>query len=508
MSEALSSKMAHFADNYELHLEDKASLIGTGAFSTVHKCVHRRENVAYAVKVINLEKLRTSEKPKIEREAQICQMLNHRNIVRLKECFFESKFYYLVFELVVGGELFEDIVNRQYYNERDASVCMHQIFCALQACHKKSIIHRDLKPENLLLSSKDRDAIVKLTDFGLAVTMDQGPVFFGFAGTPGYLAPEVCARRPYSMAVDMWAAGVIMYILLVGFPPFWHDDQQELFEQIKSGKYTFPSPEWDTVTPEAKDLIRHLMDVNPDTRYTVDKALAHPWIAAREEIPSTIHRQQTIDALRKFNVRRKLRGAVHVLAASRFLLAANPPPNSPPTPSTSTTSSVTPLPKSPLPPKKDPETVPAPAPPPASAPRRNYITTQLSQAASTDEQEVLDVNSRLLDAIASRDWQTYALLTDANLTCFEPEANGCLVVGQDFHKFYFENGSQSKYRMTIIDPRVRMLGDTAIVTYIRIVQESSATGAVSSKRFEETRVWHAHGAGWVNVHFHRSQLNG
>ncbi|KAK1791838.1 hypothetical protein P4O66_013816, partial [Electrophorus voltai] len=216
---------------------------------------------------------------KLEREARICRLLKHPNIVRLHDSISEEGFHYLVFDLVTGGELFEDIVAREYYSEADASHCINQILESVSHIHQHDIVHRDLKPENLLLASKMKGAAVKLADFGLAIEV-QGDqqAWFGFAGTPGYLSPEVLRKDPYGKPVDIWACGVILYILLVGYPPFWDEDQHKLYQQIKAGAYDFPSPEWDTVTPEAKNLINQMLTINPAKRITADQALKHPWV--------------------------------------------------------------------------------------------------------------------------------------------------------------------------------------------------------------------------------------
>ncbi|KAA8581385.1 hypothetical protein FQN60_002966, partial [Etheostoma spectabile] len=248
---------------------------------------------------------------KLEREARICRLLKHPNIVRLHDSISEEGFHYLVFDLVTGGELFEDIVAREYYSEADASHCISQILESVNHIHQHDIVHRDLKPENLLLASKMKGAAVKLADFGLAIEV-QGDqqAWFGFAGTPGYLSPEVLRKDPYGKPVDIWACGVILYILLVGYPPFWDEDQHKLYQQIKAGAYDFPSPEWDTVTPEAKNLINQMLTINPAKRITAEQALKHPWICHRSTVASMMHRQETVECLRKFNARRKLKGAI------------------------------------------------------------------------------------------------------------------------------------------------------------------------------------------------------
>uniref|UniRef100_A0A8C0Y1J5 calcium/calmodulin-dependent protein kinase n=1 Tax=Cyprinus carpio carpio TaxID=630221 RepID=A0A8C0Y1J5_CYPCA len=295
-----------FTDEYQLFEE-----LGKGAFSVVRRCVKISSGQEYAAKIINTKKLSARDHQKLEREARICRLLKHPNIVRLHDSISEEGFHYLVFDLVTGGELFEDIVAREYYSEADASHCIQQILESVHHCHVNGIVHRDLKPENLLLASKMKGAAVKLADFGLAIEV-QGDqqAWFGFAGTPGYLSPEVLRKDPYGKPVDMWACGVILYILLVGYPPFWDEDQHRLYQQIKAGAYDFPSPEWDTVTPEAKDLINKMLTINPSKRITAAEALKHPWICQRSTVASMMHRQETVECLKKFNARRKLKGAI------------------------------------------------------------------------------------------------------------------------------------------------------------------------------------------------------
>ncbi|XP_042592697.1 calcium/calmodulin-dependent protein kinase type II subunit gamma isoform X10 [Cyprinus carpio] len=295
-----------FTDENQLYEE-----LGKGAFSVVRRCVKKSTGQEYAAKIINTKKLSARDHQKLEREARICRLLKHPNIVRLHDSIAEEGFHYLVFDLVTGGELFEDIVAREYYSEADASHCINQILESVSHIHQHDIVHRDLKPENLLLASKMKGAAVKLADFGLAIEV-QGDqqAWFGFAGTPGYLSPEVLRKDPYGKPVDIWACGVILYILLVGYPPFWDEDQHKLYQQIKAGAYDFPSPEWDTVTAEAKNLINQMLTINPAKRITAEQALKHPWVCQRSTVASMMHRQETVECLRKFNARRKLKGAI------------------------------------------------------------------------------------------------------------------------------------------------------------------------------------------------------
>ncbi|XP_026103731.1 calcium/calmodulin-dependent protein kinase type II subunit delta-like isoform X22 [Carassius auratus] len=197
----------------------------------------------------------------------------------------------------------------------EVCVSMHSVFVtvSVKLCVKAGEMLSSLspQPENLLLASKCKNAAVKLADFGLAIEV-QGDqqAWFGFAGTPGYLSPEVLRKEAYGKPVDIWACGVILYILLVGYPPFWDEDQHKLYQQIKAGAYDFPSPEWDTVTPEAKNLINQMLTINPAKRITAQEALKHPWVCQRSTVASMMHRQETVECLKKFNARRKLKGAI------------------------------------------------------------------------------------------------------------------------------------------------------------------------------------------------------
>ncbi|KAE8618975.1 hypothetical protein XENTR_v10009553 [Xenopus tropicalis] len=340
-----------FTDEYQLYEE-----IGKGAFSVVRRCVKLCTGHEYAAKIINTKKLSARDHQKLEREARICRLLKHPNIVRLHDSISEEGFHYLIFDLVTGGELFEDIVAREYYSEADASHCIQQILEAVLHCHQMGVVHRDLKPENLLLASKCKGAAVKLADFGLAIEV-QGDqqAWFGFAGTPGYLSPEVLRKEAYGKPVDIWACGVILYILLVGYPPFWDEDQHKLYQQIKAGAYDFPSPEWDTVTPEAKNLINQMLTINPAKRITAHEALKHPWVCQRSTVASMMHRQETVECLKKFNARRKLKGAIltTMLATRNFsaksLLNKKTDVGKPQTNSTKNSAGVT-SPKGPIPP--------------------------------------------------------------------------------------------------------------------------------------------------------------
>lgn len=202
----------------------------------------------------------------------------HENVVGLED-FYESRtHYYLVMQLVSGGELFDRIVDKGVYTEKDASSVIKQVLQAVSYLHQNSIVHRDLKPENLLYYNTDENAKIMVSDFGLSKTLEHG-VMSTACGTPGYVAPEVLAQKPYSKAVDCWSIGVITYILLCGYPPFFEENETRLFSKIMRAEYAFHSPFWDDISDSAKDFIRNMMQKNPAKRFTTEQALGHPWIA-------------------------------------------------------------------------------------------------------------------------------------------------------------------------------------------------------------------------------------
>nr|XP_033796382.1 calcium/calmodulin-dependent protein kinase type II subunit gamma isoform X7 [Geotrypetes seraphini] len=541
---ATTATCTRFTDDYQLYEE-----LGKGAFSVVRRCVKKSTSQEYAAKIINTKKLSARDHQKLEREARICRLLKHPNIVRLHDSISEEGFHYLVFDLVTGGELFEDIVAREFYSEADASHCIHQILESVNHIHQHDIVHRDLKPENLLLASKTKGAAVKLADFGLAIEV-QGDqqAWFGFAGTPGYLSPEVLRKDPYGKPVDIWACGVILYILLVGYPPFWDEDQHKLYQQIKAGAYDFPSPEWDTVTPEAKNLINQMLTINPAKRITADQALKHPWVCQRSTVASMMHRQETVECLRKFNARRKLKGAIltTMLVSRNFSVGRQS--STPTSAGMSAANLAEQAAKSLLNKKtdgvKEPQTtvvhnatdgikgstescntttededVKAPPLCPGDGSSLLQESSQSESTAQTEsapalcfsamrKQEIIKITEQLIEAINNGDFDAYTKICDPGLTSFEPEALGNLVEGMDFHKFYFDNllSKNSKpIHTTILNPHVHVIGeDAACIAYIRLTQYIDGQGRPRTTQSEETRVWYRRDSKWLNVHYHCS----
>ncbi|XP_018347076.1 PREDICTED: calcium/calmodulin-dependent protein kinase type II alpha chain isoform X5 [Trachymyrmex septentrionalis] len=544
-----------FSDNYDLKEE-----LGKGAFSVVRRCVQKSTGHEFAAKIINTKKLSNRDFQKLEREARICRKLQHPNIVRLHDSIQEENFHYLVFDLVTGGELFEDIVAREFYSEADASHCIQQILESVHHCHHNGVVHRDLKPENLLLASKAKGAAVKLADFGLAIEVQgEAQAWYGFAGTPGYLSPEVLKKEPYGKPVDIWACGVILYILLVGYPPFWDEDQHRLYGQIKAGSYDYPSPEWDTVTPEAKNLINQMLTVNPGKRITASEALKHPWICQRERVASVVHRQETVDCLKKFNARRKLKGAIltTMLATRNFsskydaqgrsiitkkgdgsqvkestdssttiedddvkedkkggvdrsstVIAKEPEAGSAGSGSSSGSSNNS----------QNSQVCASPSSPASISHQANgsnepIASRRRDSSPIARRQEIIKMTEQLIESINTGDFEAYTKICDPHLTAFEPEALGNLVEGMDFHKFYFDNAVLGKnckaVNTTILNPHVHLLGeDAACIAYVRLTQYMDKQGVAHTQQSEESRVWHKRDNKWQNVHFHRSAVTG
>ncbi|XP_040898251.1 calcium/calmodulin-dependent protein kinase (CaM kinase) II beta 1 isoform X22 [Lates calcarifer] len=504
-----------FTDEYQLYEE-----LGKGAFSVVRRCVKLCTGQEYAAKIINTKKLSARDHQKLEREARICRLLKHPNIVRLHDSISEEGFHYLLFDLVTGGELFEDIVAREYYSEADASHCIQQILEAVLHCHQMGVVHRDLKPENLLLASKCKNAAVKLADFGLAIEV-QGDqqAWFGFAGTPGYLSPEVLRKEAYGKPVDIWACGVILYILLVGYPPFWDEDQHKLYQQIKAGAYDFPSPEWDTVTPEAKNLINQMLTINPAKRITAQEALKHPWVCQRSTVASMMHRQETVECLKKFNARRKLKGAIlTTMLVSRNFSVGSRQTTAPASVTAAaaavaaaagtTAGLVEQAAKTLLNKKADVKKRKSSSTVQYMESSDSSNTTVEDEDVKARKQEIIKITEQLIEAINNGDFEAYAKICDPGLTSFEPEALGNLVEGMDFHRFYFENllAKNSKpIHTTILNPHVHLIGeDAACIAYIRLTQFVDSQGRPRSSQSEETRVWHRRDSKWQNIHFHCS----
>ncbi|KAG7386188.1 hypothetical protein PHYPSEUDO_000509 [Phytophthora pseudosyringae] len=299
-----------FEEQYTL-----GKVIGSGTFSVVRIAVHKPTGQRYAIKCIKREGLVAEDIEALTTEVAILKQMNHPNIMILHDFFVEEKFYYLVTEFMEGGELFDRIVEKSYYNEREARDLVKLLLEAIKYCHDANIVHRDLKPENLLLTSKNDDASIKLADFGFAKRIEfDSEGLVTACGTPGYVAPEILEGKPYGKTVDIWSIGVITYILLCGYPPFHDDNHNALFKKIKKGKFQFDSPYWDHVSDDAKDLISQMLVVDPEKRATVDQLLAHRWVTGTEV--ATVQLTSALEELRRFNARRKFKAAVSTVSTT------------------------------------------------------------------------------------------------------------------------------------------------------------------------------------------------
>uniref|UniRef100_A0A2K6GIM7 Peripheral plasma membrane protein CASK n=1 Tax=Propithecus coquereli TaxID=379532 RepID=A0A2K6GIM7_PROCO len=298
-----------FEDVYEL-----CEVIGKGPFSVVRRCINRETGQQFAVKIVDVAKFTSSpglSTEDLKREASICHMLKHPHIVELLETYSSDGMLYMVFEFMDGADLCFEIVKRAdagfVYSEAVASHYMRQILEALRYCHDNNIIHRDVKPHCVLLASKENSAPVKLGGFGVAIQLgESGLVAGGRVGTPHFMAPEVVKREPYGKPVDVWGCGVILFILLSGCLPFY-GTKERLFEGIIKGKYKMNPRQWSHISESAKDLVRRMLMLDPAERITVYEALNHPWLKERDRYAYKIHLPETVEQLRKFNARRKLK---------------------------------------------------------------------------------------------------------------------------------------------------------------------------------------------------------
>ncbi|KAH8052775.1 serine/threonine kinase [Aureococcus anophagefferens] len=287
----VSSRSVAFDEEYTLGQE-----LGTGAMSVVRMAEHKHSGRRLAVKCIAKEPLNLDDEAALLQEVNILQKLDHPNIVKLHAFFDEPTMFYLVMDLIEGGELFERIAQKEFYSEKEARDLILILLQTIKYCHDLGIVHRDLKPENLLCVSYDDDSSIKLCDFGFAAKLTGTRSLHQLCGTPGYVAPEILNRQPYGKEVDMWSIGVLTYILLGGYPPFYDDDHEQLYERIKAGVYEFHDDFCDV--------------------------LQHPWIIQDGENIKGTSLQSNLKELKQFQAKKRFKAAAKaVIATHRIKLA-------------------------------------------------------------------------------------------------------------------------------------------------------------------------------------------
>ena len=291
----------------DVDLIDQETVLGEGASAIVRKGIKRDSGESFAIKIIDKSSLGETELESLYNELKIMSIIDHPNIVRVYEYYECHGVVFIVMELMNGGELFDKIVEYEHYTEKQAAEAFRPIVDAVRYCHKLGIVHRDLKPENLLYSSNEENAMIKVSDFGFAkflIPKAQEQLFTA-CGTPSYVAPEIIESKGYDSKVDCWSLGVILYVMLCGFPPFYADDNNTLFNYIKTAEFEFHSPYWDNVSENAKDLIKKLLVADPKKRLSAVEILKHPWIT------QNTYSSKPLQFKTDFIMKRKLRTAIN-----------------------------------------------------------------------------------------------------------------------------------------------------------------------------------------------------
>jgi len=279
----------------------------------VKEATHIQSKKSYAIKIVTKAKLSVEDEIALKDEIHVLKEMKHENIIQLYGVFDEVESIYLVTERMMGGELFDRIVQKAYYNEKDARDVCNILLDALSYCHSKKVAHRDLKPENLLLVSKEDDHNLKLADFGFAKKCVRPNSLTTQCGTPGYVAPEILRGVAYDTQADIWSLGVIVYILLGGYPPFIEKNQKQLFNRIKRGDYEFHPQYWNSVSSGAKTLITRMLTTDPALRITANDALKDAWIQGDAKTLAGMDLGKNLVEFKKFNAKRKFKGAVHAV---------------------------------------------------------------------------------------------------------------------------------------------------------------------------------------------------
>lgn len=308
--ESLAPKKIPLRDVYTV----SRTALGEGGFGKVSKGAHKTTGAIRAIK--NLPKKKT-DADAFMRELAVSSELDHPNIVKLFEVYEDVRSYYMVMELCEGGELFDAILDKGTFYESEAASVLKQVLQGVNYMHKKGICHRDLKPENFMLAEncKMEDAIIKIIDFGIACKFEPGQILTESYGTAFYVAPQVLKGK-YNQQCDIWATGVLLYILLCGYPPFNGKTESEVLRKVEDGLFSFPDQDWKNVSAEAKTLVRRMLAYSPSDRYTAEAALQDPWIVNKIKQNNAVPLDAChLSSLREFRGHNKLkRVALHAIA--------------------------------------------------------------------------------------------------------------------------------------------------------------------------------------------------
>mmetsp|Transcript_17745 Transcript_17745/g.38338 ORF Transcript_17745/g.38338 Transcript_17745/m.38338 type:complete len:375 (+) Transcript_17745:843-1967(+) len=299
-------KPVNIEDMY--NVEEK---LGEGAFAVVKKATHKTTGQPYAIKIVNRSSLNRDIEAALKDEISILKELNHQHIMQLDNVVVTINHYYLVTEYLEGGELFDRIVDKSSYTESEARDSLKILFGALAYMHSEGIAHRDLKPENLLLQYKHSDSEIKIADFGFAKQAKDDHSLDTMCGTPGYVAPEILRKERYGTKVDMWSMGVIVFIMLGGYPPFYADSPRGLLKATKAGKFEFDPEYWGDISTGAKDLICSLLKTDPAERASAEDILSHPWLREDRYKLRRMSLAKTQVELRKYIARMRFKKAIH-----------------------------------------------------------------------------------------------------------------------------------------------------------------------------------------------------
>ncbi|CAK8570493.1 unnamed protein product [Lathyrus sativus] len=290
--------------------------LGQGQFGITFLCIEKETGRQYACKSIAKRKLVTDDDVEdVRREIQIMHHLaGHANVISIKGAYEDAVAVHVVMELCAGGELFDRIIQRGHYTERKAAELIRTIVGVVEACHSLGVMHRDLKPENFLFVNQQEDSLLKTIDFGLSVFFKPGDTFIDVVGSPYYVAPEVLKKR-YGPEADVWSAGVILYILLSGVPPFWAESEQGIFEQVLHGDLDFASDPWPAISDSAKDLVRKMLVRDPRRRMTAHQVLCHPWVQVDGVAPDKPLDSAVLSRLKQFSAMNKLKKMALIVIA-------------------------------------------------------------------------------------------------------------------------------------------------------------------------------------------------